>query len=468
MPSEQRLSRPRSQHSSSSPNSTGGDEQIGEGHEYRQEPSSISQSEKHAAHGGRTFKQAIEVDSASMREPCCAADLAGGDTWISLSALSRTPSPSPSQPRKRRRIVDGSPRTSIVNGGVHVRHRRTMSPTNKHSHAKQHNWQARPLFGCVSDLSSITAAEERRSVIRFLNEYRAGKESGFALQCRLTEILQTVEWWGLVGCILYFVTTGQMQPNHEMSSCTMTAYREEVMSVLRWLESLYIPRSNFLGIGFCSLCAAFHPCNEVILGDRVGMAHPSDAQDYWVKELESKVGTDGHCERKPIVRQVIAAFSVYDDFFLWKIMTKLASDQEGTDLMMAQQARAWFEKRIPFKEYWFPQMLLAYETVVLSFYERQNRNRQAPPLCGFPDQPAALAPKPLTMGSHGAVALSEWTEMDDLINWDACLDGWVGKCSFCAGRGFRGCDIQHERRRCNRGGKTTLRSGLAEGRHTAV
>ena len=42
------------------------------------------------------------------------------------------------------------------------------------------------------------------------------------------------------------------------------------------------------------------------------------------------------------------------------------------------------------------------------------------------------------------------------------MDWWAGKCSFCAGRGVRGPQIEHTLRQCPFGGKQTLKTELAE------
>lgn len=320
-----------------------------------------------------------------------------------------------------------------------------------------------PLFGRRTEPSSMDNSDVWRVYIKFLDDYRARK-SDFALECRLTDILQTVEWWSLAGCTLCFASTGDLQPDHTMASCTRETDRERALAVLRWLESLSIPRSSSTdGRGFCSLCVAFHPCREVAIGNRAGSASSPGEKDYWGEEYRSKAGPDGHCERKPIVRQVIAALVVYDDFFLGRLMTNLASDEEGVDLTIGQQARKYFEEQVPFKDSWFPKILLAYEALVLSFYYRRNIQRQAPPLLGFPHQPAGLAPLPTkTEPAEHGIGLGGWNDVEELNSWESSLEWWVGKCGFCAGRGLRGSQIKHKLRQCTRGGKSKLRSELSE------
>lgn len=200
---------------------------------------------------------------------------------------------SPSPPRKRRRINYRSPPPQITTNICSAPHA-TAVQNNSQSNIPLDAWDTKPLFGCPSELSSVKAAEERRSIVKFLDGYRAGKESGFSLECRLTDILETAEWWGLIGCNLCFASTGQLEPDHDMNSCTRESDREKATSVLRWLEDLAIPRSCSTGRGFCSLCAAFHPCSEVVLGDRAEMAHSPVARDYWIQQFESRPGPDGH------------------------------------------------------------------------------------------------------------------------------------------------------------------------------
>jgi hypothetical protein len=246
-----------------------------------------------------------------------------------------------------------------------------------------------------------------------------------------------------------------------MDSCGRETDRKKAKSILRWLERLDIPRSSSRSPGCCSICAPFHPCSEVIIGDRIETADSPGAREHWTKHFDSKTGPDGHCENKPIIRQVIAVLCTYDDQFLGKLVTKIASDQGGADLSVDMEARAWFERRILIRDVWFPNMLLVFETLVVAFYCRQNRRNQVQELTGFPTQPAGLAPPPME-SDDDSVALFRWDNAEEVSHWEASIKWWIGKCSFCAGRGLRGANIQHRPRQCKRGGRAAVYSELGE------
>ena len=247
-----------------------------------------------------------------------------------------------------------------------------------------------------------------------------------------------------------------------MASCRQSPDREKAIKVLRWLEKLSISRSCAAERGFCSTCVLFFPCREVAIGDRVATADSSGSREYWMEEYNSGQGPDGLCQRKPIMRQVIAALSVVDDHFLGKVITKLASDQDGVDVSISECARPWFEERVQFKFTWFPNMLWVFEMLVISFYYRQNKARDAIPLCGFPLQPAGLAAIPADESDDEDVESRKRNDTGELQSWEASLDWWIGKCSFCAGRGLPGNLSQHGLRQCPRGGKRTMRMLLPE------
>nr|CEG03348.1 unnamed protein product [Fusarium acuminatum CS5907] len=58
-----------------------------------------------------------------------------------------------------------------------------------------------------------------------------------------------------------------------------------------------------------------------------------------------------------------------------------------------------------------------------------------------------------------------WDNDEEVREWKVVMDWWMGKCSFCAGRGVQGRQIEHTLRQCPNGGKRTLRSVLAESIH---
>ncbi|KAL7940767.1 hypothetical protein V8C42DRAFT_361765 [Trichoderma barbatum] len=325
----------------------------------------------------------------------------------SHSVSSWTPSPPPKRRRINQRAPSPQPQLPVISlpshpGSILRDNQKNSSPSRELD---------KPLF-----------IKERRAVIELLDNYKAGKQHTLAIEFRLKNILETIEWWRTSGCQLCYAITGKLEPDHDMNSCVREADCKRAKSILRWLESLDIPRSSSRGRG------------EVIIGDHAQMARSPGARDYWIKHFDSKEGPDGHCENKPIIRQVIAVLCTYDDQFLGKL-----------------EAR----------EFWFSNLFLVFETLVLMFYVRQNRKRQAPELCGFPRQPAGLAPWPMKPECD-SMGTPRWDNAEEVSHWEASIKWWVGKCSFCAGRGLRGASIQHKLRQCKRGGKATLSSQLSE------
>ncbi|KAH7112035.1 hypothetical protein EDB81DRAFT_671170 [Dactylonectria macrodidyma] len=357
---------------------------------------------------------------------------------------SRAISWSPSPPRpKRRRIDDGRTASSL------------SIPLSRGGSALE---IPDPLFGCPNELRSVEEIGERRSILQFLNGYYPTQEIDFRRQDQLSSIVQTVEWWGLVGCQLCFANTGEPEPDHDINTCGKEVDGEKARAILHWLERLTIPLSYTQQRGDCSVCVAFHPCKEMVFGDRAITARSACERAYWDEELEMKSGPDGHCEHKPIIRQVIAALCAYDDQFLGKLFTKLVSDRDGVNLTDECDARKWFEKRISFDDYCFSNILLVYESLVVAFYFRQNQKRGLAALWGFPKQPPGLVPPPKE--SHKRI--SRLNDVEELNAWEAALDWWVGECGFCVGRGLRGSHILHELRQCERGGSERIRDALGE------
>lgn len=165
-----------------------------------------------------------------------------------------------------------------------------------------------------------------------------------------------------------------------------------------------------------------------------------------------------------MVRQPIAVLCTYDDQLPGKLLAKIASDQGGADLGVDKEARAWFEQRISLEALWFSNTLLVYKTLVLAFYFRQNRSRQAPELCGFTPRPPGLAPQS-TEPERDTAGAPRWNNAEDVSHWEASIKWRAGKCSFCAGRGLRGANIQDSLRQCERGGKATVSGELGEAMH---
>ena len=96
---------------------------------------------------------------------------------------------------------------------------------------------------------------EKRAIIRHLNDRDAeivfpnrGENEGnirslsFQLNHRLGDIHRDTERWRFVGCELCFVTTGQRYPDYGLGECNRWGGCEAVRYILRWLESLAIPK----------------------------------------------------------------------------------------------------------------------------------------------------------------------------------------------------------------------------------
>ncbi|KAH6874262.1 hypothetical protein B0T10DRAFT_465766 [Thelonectria olida] len=245
-----------------------------------------------------------------------------------------------------------------------------------------------------------------------------------------------------------------------MASCA-EAGGERARLVLHWLESLSIPMGRAGRRGDCSTCEAFLPCREVALGITADMATCSGEKEHWMKELRSKTGPDGHCERRPIIRKVIAALCVSGDQFLGKLVAKMVVDGDGVDLDAEQSVRAWFERQIPFSDYILPNLLFVFKMLVLAFYFHHNQQRGLEPLHGFPRQPAQQGPAAIESSDSGSDC-PPWDNAEEVSLWEASIDWWVDKCGFCAGRGLRGSYIKHTLRQCERGGKKVVRGELGE------
>ncbi|KAH7205208.1 hypothetical protein BKA60DRAFT_545465 [Fusarium oxysporum] len=126
------------------------------------------------------------------------------------------------------------------------------------------------------------------------------------------------------------------------------------------------------------------------------------------------------------------------------ISDKIASENDEMALSAEDQARAWFEAQIPFKNSWIPRLLFVFEVLTLALYVRKNRQDGLPPFQGFPSQVPGLT-MPVAEDSY-------WTANDEpeVSRWKATMDWWSGKCSYCAGQGLSGSDILHRLRECSR------------------
>ncbi|KAK3939030.1 hypothetical protein QBC46DRAFT_365102 [Diplogelasinospora grovesii] len=181
-------------------------------------------------------------------------------------------------------------------------------------------------------------------------------------------------------------------------------------SILRWLESLAIPRHFGQG-GSCSTCS-----------------------HGWVVEHDLTLGPDGRCENRPVVRRMVAALCAYDDQMLSKILTKIALKRDG------------FEQRIrSLKGFWVPRLLHVLDELILAFnFQHPERQALGEPVIELDWGPA------------------RWDNELEVQDWKTALDWWEERCSFCAGRRLRDGEILYTLRECKRGGAAQVRKGLGE------
>jgi hypothetical protein len=221
-----------------------------------------------------------------------------------------------------------------------------LSTFTKHFRASSATSTPGFLFGHNSDLNSVSAMKERGLILKFLREYIADCHKGIRLERRLDSVYQTISWWNSVGCEVCFVTTGKQRLDHSLERCTMTKYSKRAISILHWLGSLALPRSLRCR-GTCSMCThTWHPCGDVCVADTISLAGCEDEQSVWISEYDAVTNSDGHCERKPAVRRVIAALCAYNDQFIGKLIVKMALDQVGANLTVRKHARYWFLKHV--------------------------------------------------------------------------------------------------------------------------
>jgi len=55
-----------------------------------------------------------------------------------------------------------------------------------------------------------------------------------------------------------------------------------------------------------------------------------------------------------------------------------------------------------------------------------------------------------------------WDDENEVKHWKRCLQWWVGKCGFCAGKGLNGALIEHSPKSCHRGGVRQMQKELGE------
>ncbi|KJZ68000.1 hypothetical protein HIM_12612 [Hirsutella minnesotensis 3608] len=212
--------------------------------------------------------------------------------------------------------------------------------------------------------------------------------------------------------------------------------RTPARRILGWLESLRIPR-RYEDWGGCSVCGhGWLPCQEVVLGHR-GQTPAGGA------------GPDGYCQNKPVVRRMVAALCAHDGQVYGKVLTKVTLELDGVHLSSEEQARRWFQGRIRLPggggsgDYWVSNVVIVLDQLLLAF-NWERREQQAPERAIDWLEPA------------------RWGDELEVEDWARSLDWLVGKCTFCAGRGYGVAHIGHTLRRCRRGGAGQVRRGIGE------
>lgn len=204
----------------------------------------------------------------------------------------------------------------------------------------------------------------------------------FGFNERLGRIHDITEEWRFVGCEVCFVMTGRREPDHNLVDCDQWSACEPAKRILRWLESLAIPR-YFSRRGDCSMCGyGWVVCDEMRMGQRMYEVASSQGVEAsratLMKEYDSKPGSDGYCRNKPVVRRMIAALCACNDQFLGKILTEMALNYDGIDLASEKQAKQWFEQRILLPgDFWAPRLVYVSDQLITAF-NFQKSEQQAP------------------------------------------------------------------------------------------
>ncbi|KID81471.1 hypothetical protein MGU_11164 [Metarhizium guizhouense ARSEF 977] len=201
----------------------------------------------------------------------------------------------------------------------------------------QRDW---PLFGTASSPLSEMTTGQQEMILKIIVQL---KDDGRSLEDRLDEVYSTLEWWKLVGCEFCFLMGGQSATKHTLQTCRWWHGCDRARSILHWLERLEIPRfSDFDGA--CSMCThTRHWCGDIRRQCQIAAVNSQTKQAFWTRELYSKPGPDGHCERKPVMRRVIAAICAFDDQFFGKLLARHALDADGVDLSSEKNGKDWFE-----------------------------------------------------------------------------------------------------------------------------
>jgi len=318
-----------------------------------------------------------------------------------------------------------------------------------------------PLFGCLGDFERIDVVEEQRAILMHVKSEESRINCIFKSRRRLMEIDEQFMRWRNVGCQLCFATTGRPEPDHMVYDCTSWDSCERARAILNWLEKLALPRFSDK-LGACSLCSQTNcPCGDIRVAYQMHTAESEEVKDHWKEMLESQRQPDGHCENKAVVRKTIAALCAYDDQVLGKMFAKKVSDEDGVDIGAENQVLFWFERQISFCGSSVLRLLFVFEMLVCAFDFRQKRQLEMQPHQQNNNEATGGA----SVESQQEPSKWGWDNEQELQDWTESLDWWVGKCSFCAGRGLDSPHINHTLRACKRGGAAQRQVRLGEAIH---
>lgn len=363
---------------------------------------------------------------------------------VESPAVSKTPSP----PSKRQKVRESDLLSRL---GSRLEFSRASQPDPEEDPEEQLK-QRSPfsLLGIKSDAAIAGQTEKLQKImVRLREEQAATRALGgtdrelafpdrdhrttpdekywhvYRAQKRLERILEIADLWRFDSCELCFLATGLRLACHSIYDCNRQPVCEPAKRILRWLESLRIPR-YYPERGGCSMCGhGFYPCREVAVG------HHSYAPTL----------DDGQCQNKPVVRRMMAALCAWDDQILGKAMAQMTLEQDGVDITLELEARRWFEGRLRLggpDAFWASNMICVLDQLLSAYKFQFSTTKRAAPAVNW-----------LFSGENPALRWDNWREVQD---WEKALAFLVGKCTYCAGRGYGEDKIGHLLRRCDRGG----------------
>jgi hypothetical protein len=304
------------------------------------------------------------------------------------------------------------------------------------------------LFGQVSHSEKPDILEERTAILTAIRDEEERKNRYFHDDERL-RVSDSLRKWSNVGCQLCFLQTNEPQPDHTLHECRLWACCEQARAIWHWLEKLPIPL-HVGERGCCSLCSHTDaPCDEMRLFEQMKVASSEEEKIYWKNKLESTSSPDGHCENRPVLRDVVAALCSYDDQVFGKLLVARIAERDGVNFTAENQVSHWFCGRVPFKGEWVMRLPFIYEMLVYAYEFRRKSQTQA------------IDRSPLVDQGEDAISTG-WNDQNEINHWKRYLQWWVGKCSFCAGKGLHGTLIKHSLKICHRGGARQLHRELSE------